>query len=51
VKQTRILRELYATVKRDGTYAVCADRMVDFNTFNAIIGIGDVAALNRKFGT
>lgn len=44
------LGELYATVKRDGTYAACAGRMVDFNTFNAIVGLDEVATLDRKFG-
>ncbi len=44
------LGELYAAVKRDGTYAACADRMVDFNAFNDIIGLEDVASLDRKFG-
>jgi 2-methylisocitrate lyase-like PEP mutase family enzyme len=48
---SRALGELYATVKRDGTYAACADRMVDFNEFNAIVGLDAVAALDRKYGS
>ena len=44
------LGELYATVKRDGTYAACADRMVSFDTFNEIVGLEEVAARDRQFG-
>ena len=47
---SKALGDLYATVKRDGTYAASADRMVDFNAFNAIIGLEEVAELDRKFG-
>lgn len=43
------LRDLYAAVKRDGTYAACSDRMVDFDEFNEIIGLDAVAALDRKY--
>ena len=34
-----VLGELYATLKRDGTTAGMANRMLDFDTFNDLIGL------------
>jgi 2-methylisocitrate lyase-like PEP mutase family enzyme len=46
---TKILSELYAEVKRAGTYAAMADRMTVFDEFNRIIGLDQVAALDAKY--
>lgn len=46
---TRILGDLYAEVQRAGTYAAMADRMTGFAEFNAILGLDDVAAQDRRY--
>jgi 2,3-dimethylmalate lyase len=35
----QVLGELYASLKRDGTTAAMANRMLDFEAFNALIGL------------
>ncbi len=46
----RTLSELYAEVRARGTYAGLADRMATFEQFNRLIGLDEVAGLDRRFG-
>lgn len=46
------LEDFYGSLKRTGTIAEYAQRsgMMNFNAFNALIGLDEVAALDRRFG-
>ncbi|MCC7274530.1 MAG: isocitrate lyase/PEP mutase family protein [Alphaproteobacteria bacterium] len=44
------LRDLYAEVRHTGTYAGFAPRMVPFAEFNRIVGMGEVEALDQRYG-
>ncbi|MDB5411859.1 MAG: isocitrate lyase and phosphorylmutase [Rubritepida sp.] len=46
---TRALRDLYAEVRREGTYAALADRMCGFGEFNDILGFDRVAELDSRY--
>jgi 2-methylisocitrate lyase-like PEP mutase family enzyme len=47
---TRTLLDVYGEVARTGTYAGVTDRMSSFDEFNDIIGLTEVAELDRKYG-
>ncbi|WP_160123772.1 isocitrate lyase/PEP mutase family protein [Rhodovarius lipocyclicus] len=46
---TRALGDLYAEVRRAGTYAAMADRMSGFAEFNEMIGLEAVAAMDARY--
>jgi 2-methylisocitrate lyase-like PEP mutase family enzyme len=47
---SKTLCELYGEVRRAGTYAALADRMVTFGEFNELVDLATVAELDRRFG-
>ncbi len=44
------LQALYASIKSDGTYEKQADRMMGFGEFNSMLGLGEIAALEARYG-
>ena len=46
---SRTLTDLYDEVRRTGTYAGFADRMLPFDDFNRLVGLDEVARLDRKY--
>ena len=47
---TRILSDFFGEVRQAGTYAAMADRIDDFDEFNAIVGLDRIAEFDRRYG-
>lgn len=46
---TRALQDVYAALKRDGATDTMRDRMVDFETFNRLVGLDDLRAQEEEY--
>jgi 2-methylisocitrate lyase-like PEP mutase family enzyme len=44
------LRHYFSELKTTGTYGSCADRMLSFDEFNELIGLGEIIAAENKYG-
>ena len=43
------LRHYYSELKTTGTYGSAAERMISFDAFNALIGLDEIAAAERRY--
>jgi 2-methylisocitrate lyase-like PEP mutase family enzyme len=43
------LRHYYSELKTTGTYGTAAERMISFDEFNALIGLDEIVAAERRY--